>query len=152
MPIRNSVKAIIIQDGKLLCNQNEDKRGIFHCVPGGGQEYQESLEEAVIRECWEEASVKVEVGELLFVRDYIGRNHPGQSRLRHVHQVEFFFRCHLTPDAAPKMGTGRDHYQIGVSWVPLEELVQAKFYPLDMIQWLFDLDAAERPVYLGDMD
>ena len=56
MRIRNSVKAIIIQDGKLLCNENEDARGIFYCVPGGGQEYQESLTDALVRECMEEIS------------------------------------------------------------------------------------------------
>ena len=152
MPIRNSVKAIIIQDGKLLCNKNEDRRGVFHCVPGGGQDYQEILAEALVRECREEASVDVEVGELLFVRDYIGKNHDGEPRLHGVHQVEFFFRCRLAPGAEPKLGAGADHYQVGVSWMPLEELATAKFYPRDMIPRLFDLDAAERPVYLGDMD
>lgn len=152
MPIRNSVKAIIIKDGKLLCNQNRDKRGVFYCVPGGGQEYQESLEQAVVRECHEEISADIQVGELLFVRDYIGRNHNGQTRLQHVHQVEFFFRCTLADDAEPQMGTGADYYQIGVSWVPIAELAQSQFYPKDMIQWLYDLDDPKRPVYLGDMD
>ena len=152
MRIRNSVKAIIIQDGKLLCNENEDARGIFYCVPGGGQEYQESLTDALVRECMEEISVPVEVGELLFVRDYIGRNHNGQKRLRRVHQVEFFFRCQIDENAQPQMGTGPDHYQIGVAWVPIDELEQRQFYPKDMIKWLKDLDNTERPVYLGDMD
>lgn len=152
MPIRNSVKAIIIRDGKLLCNKNKDQRGVFYCVPGGGQEYQESLSEAVIRECWEEACADIEVGELLFVRDYIGRNHNGQARLRRVHQVEFFFACHLKSNSVPGLGKGADRYQVGVSWVPLEDLENAGFYPKDMIPWLFDLDNVKRPVYLGDMD
>ena len=77
MRIRNSVKAIIIRDGKLLCNKNKDDRGVFYCVPGGGQEYQENLHDAVVRECYEEIGARIEVGELLFVRDYIGRNHNG---------------------------------------------------------------------------
>lgn len=152
MPIRNSVKAIIIRDGKLLCNQNKDKRGEFYCVPGGGQEYQESLTEAVIRECWEEACAEVSVGRLLFVRDYIGRNHAGQARLQHVHQVEFFFACELHPTSVPGLGTNADRYQIGVRWVPLEELADSGFYPKDMIPWLFDLSQVDRPIYLGDMD
>lgn len=152
MRIRNSVKAIIIQDGKLLCNKNKDKRGVFYCVPGGGQEYQESLDDALVRECLEEISVEVEVGEMLFVRDYIGRNHDGQARLQRIHQVEFFFRCRIDEEADPKMGTGPDYYQVGVEWVPIEELEARQFYPKDMIKWLLDLDNAKRPVYLGDMD
>ena len=152
MRIRNSVKAIIIEDGKLLCNKNEDQRGIFYCVPGGGQEYQENLQEAVIRECFEEVSAQIAVGELLFVRDYIGRNHNGQARLRKVHQVEFFFHCQLLPGQVPQLGSGPDHYQIGIEWVPLHELAERQFYPQDMIPWLLDLQGADRPVYLGDMD
>ncbi|PSR08823.1 MAG: NUDIX hydrolase [Bacteroidetes bacterium] len=152
MRIRNSVKAIVLQDGRLLCNQNQDQRGIFYCLPGGGQEYQENLREAVVRECLEEVSARVEVGELLFVRDYIGRNHAGQERLQRVHQVEFFFRCQLAPEAVPALGTGADRYQTGVSWLPLTELEAAGFYPKDLIPWLFDLAHPERPVYLGDMD
>ena len=152
MRIRNSVKAIIIRDGKLLCNKNHDRRGIFYCVPGGGQEYQENLSEALVRECMEEISVPVAVGELLFVRDYIGKNHNGQARLRRIHQVEFFFACELTTDDAPQMGVGPDHYQVGVEWVPIEDLEAQQFYPKDMIPWLSDLQNAQRPVYLGDMD
>lgn len=152
MRIRNSVKAIIIRDGKLLCNKNKDDRGVFYCVPGGGQEYQENLHDAVVRECYEEIGARIEVGELLFVRDYIGRNHNGQARLRKVHQVEFFFRCQLVAGEVPQVGAGPDHYQIGVEWVPLTELAERQFYPYDMIQWLLDLDGQPRPVYLGDMD
>lgn len=152
MRIRNSVKAIIIQEGKLLCNKNRDKRGVFYCVPGGGQEYQENLRDALVRECLEEISVAVEVGEMLFVRDYIGRNHNGQARLQRVHQVEFFFNCQIAENVVPQMGTGPDHYQIGVEWVPLKELEQRQFYPKDMIKWLLDLSNDNRPVYLGDMD
>lgn len=152
MRIRNSVKAIIIQDGKLLCNKNEDARGVFYCVPGGGQEYQENLHDALVRECLEEISVSVEVGQMLFVRDYIGRNHNGQARLQRVHQVEFFFNCQIAGNAEPSVGNGPDHYQTGVEWVPLEELHQRQFYPQDMIKWLLDLDSTDRPVYLGDMD
>ncbi|MEL7422361.1 MAG: NUDIX domain-containing protein [Bacteroidota bacterium] len=152
MRIRNSVKAIIIRDGKLLCNKNHDNRGIFYCVPGGGQEYQENLQDALVRECFEEISVPIEVGELLFVRDYIGKNHNGQARLKRIHQVEFFFACELTTDQEPQVGNGPDYYQVGVEWVPIADLERQQFYPKDMIPWLSDLNNTQRPIYLGDMD
>lgn len=148
---RNSVKAIILRDGCLLCNENKDDRGLFYCMPGGGQEYQETLTEALVRECAEEVSVEVEVGELLFVRDYIGLNHSGQPRLRRVHQVEFFFACEIAADAVPRMGSHADKYQIGTRWVPLDELEASGFYPRDLIPRLRNL-AVRKPIYLGDMD
>ena len=125
---------------------------MFYCVPGGGQNYQEDLRTALVRECYEEVSAKVEVGEMLFVRDYIGRNHNGQARLQHVHQVEFFFACKLLAGEEPRLGVAPDHYQVGVEWVPIESLETQQFYPRDMIKWLHQLDDQERPVYLGDMD
>jgi len=44
--IRNSAKAIIIKDGKLLCTKNKNKFGIFYLLPGGGQEPFETIIEA----------------------------------------------------------------------------------------------------------
>lgn len=152
MKIRNSAKAIIIRNGQLLCNENRDIRGVFYCVPGGGQEYQENLAEAVRRECQEEIQAEIEVGELLFVRDYIGKNHAEQERLRRIHQVEFFFAATLKEGQIPKMGPVPDSHQIGIKWVPISELEELNFFPKDMIPWLQQLGDMQRPVYLGDMD
>lgn len=152
MRIRNSCKAIIIQGEKLLCNRYEDERGVYFSLPGGGQDYQENLREAVRRECREEIAADVAVHELLFVRDYIGRNHAGQERLQRVHQVEFFFRCELLPGETPALGEQADHYQTGVEWIPLRELGGKSFFPAPLAEWLPRFDHPARPVYLGDVD
>ena len=44
--IRNSAKAIIIKDEKILLTKNQDTLGIFYLLPGGGQEPGESIVEA----------------------------------------------------------------------------------------------------------
>jgi len=72
-PIRNSAKAIIIKDGKLLTTKNQSRTGIFFILPGGGQEFGETLHETLERECREEIGCKVEVSELLWIREYRGR-------------------------------------------------------------------------------
>lgn len=73
MKIRSSVQAIIIHEGKLLTLKKYDYNKFMNILPGGGQEPGETLKEAVIRECREEIGVKVEVNELLFVSEYIGK-------------------------------------------------------------------------------
>ncbi|MCK5199463.1 MAG: NUDIX domain-containing protein [Spirochaetales bacterium] len=53
-PVRNSVKAIIIEDGKLLVIRKSDSDGYYYILPGGGQEKDETFIETVKRECMEE--------------------------------------------------------------------------------------------------
>jgi len=42
-PIRNSVKALIIRDNRLLCIQKSDVYGSYYLLPGGGQEKHETF-------------------------------------------------------------------------------------------------------------
>lgn len=68
-PIRNSAKAVIVQDGRLLVIRLEDQYGTAYVFPGGGQEKGEELKDAVARECLEEIGQAVNVG-LLHIRVY----------------------------------------------------------------------------------
>ena len=74
-PVRVSAKAIIIENGKILLIKHEDKYGEWYGLPGGGQENGETLVEALIRECQEEISATIEVKDVLYIRDYIAKNH-----------------------------------------------------------------------------
>jgi ADP-ribose pyrophosphatase YjhB (NUDIX family) len=94
-PIRNSAKAIIIENKKILLTKNKDDFGFFYLFPGGGQEHGEELKDAVLRECLEEIGEKVVVGNLVYVREYIGKNHEFAAWDSDVHQVEFYFQCSL---------------------------------------------------------
>ncbi|MEA3238227.1 MAG: NUDIX domain-containing protein, partial [Candidatus Bipolaricaulota bacterium] len=93
--IRNSAKAIIIEDDRILLTRNRNNAGEFYLLPGGGQRHGESLSEALVRECLEEIGVRVSVGNLLLVRDYISAHHEFASEDANAHQVEFMFRCRI---------------------------------------------------------
>ena len=55
MGVRSTAKAIIINKDKVLLNKCFDKHnGEYYSLPGGGQQTFETLQEAVIRECFEE--------------------------------------------------------------------------------------------------
>jgi len=150
-PIRNSAKAVIIQNGRLLVIKLEDQYGTAYVFPGGGQEKGEELKDAVARECLEEIGQAVTVGELLHIREYIGKNHEFAKWDEDVHQVEFYFKCHLNnPEASEFAGSNPDDHQVAVEWIPLEDLPQVRLYPKTIGEML--LRPEEARIYLGDLN
>jgi 8-oxo-dGTP diphosphatase len=148
-PVRTSTKAVIIQNNALLVILGRGELGDeYYYLPGGGQDKFETLENALKRECLEEIDAKVIVGDLLFVRDYISRNHEFAAFDPNFHQVDFFFECTLEPGEVPKNGSSPDSTQLGVHWMPLSELETAKFYPATLKTALLSRDQ----VYLGDVN
>lgn len=148
--IRNSVKAIIIKDGKILIIRKKDKVGWYAVLPGGGQQKGETLVKALKRECLEEIGAKVKPGKLLFVREYLSDNHEFAYQGKHIHQVEFFFECKLPSDYIPNQGDGPDSGQEEVRWVKFGKAEDLNLYPKTILPLLKDLDQFPRETYLGD--
>ncbi|KAA8785802.1 8-oxo-dGTP diphosphatase [Paenibacillus sp. 4624] len=150
-PIRNSAKAIIVQDGRLLLIRLQDQYGDAYVFPGGGQEKGEELKDAVARECLEEIGQAVQVGELLHIREYIGANHEFAEWDADIHQVEFYFECSLVdPKALVFEGSNPDDHQVAVEWITLEELRNIRLYPKTIGELL--LKKGEQRIYLGDLN
>jgi len=154
-PIRNSAKAIIIYDGKVLLTKNKDQEGFFYLFPGGGQEHGEQLSDALKRECMEEIGCHIRVHDLTYVREYIGRNHQFAEWDADVHQVELYFIAELVEGVPPTeqeaqifAGTNPDEYQVGVEWVALSALDHIRVYPAQLIPRLQGI--GEKNVYMGD--
>ena len=59
--IRNSAKALIIKDGKMLAIKISDGKEEWYIMPGGGQDSEELLPEVVRREVAEEMGITVKV-------------------------------------------------------------------------------------------
>lgn len=73
--IRNSAKAIIIEEDRVLAIEHLDSDGEWYVLPGGGQGAVETLEAALLRECFEGFGAKIRIGQLRYIREYIGKNH-----------------------------------------------------------------------------
>lgn len=78
----------------LLCRRAIEPRRGFWTVPAGFMELGETLAEAALRETWEEAEARVELGPLFAVVDVV-----------HARQVHVFFRGTL---AEPRFGAGEE--------------------------------------------
>ncbi|MGE5704190.1 MAG: NUDIX domain-containing protein [Clostridia bacterium] len=150
-PIRNSAKAVIIRNEKILLTKNKDEFGLFYLFPGGGQEHGEELKDAVKRECLEELGEEVEVHELVYVREYIGKNHEFAKWDSDIHQVEFYFTCSLTAEEPTFLhGTNPDNNQVGVEWVEMNHLDDIRLYPKTLSKMIKQSGAEIR--YLGDVN
>ncbi|MED4695131.1 NUDIX domain-containing protein [Peribacillus frigoritolerans] len=136
---------------KILLTKNQDDEGYFYLFPGGGQEHGETIHNALLRECMEEVGEEVEIGELLHIREYIGKNHVLSSFDFHVHQVEYYFVCNLIKEKNNKAPTNPDSHQVGVEWIHINDLLQYRIYPKELRKHIIQYVNHQRsPVYLGD--
>jgi 8-oxo-dGTP diphosphatase len=149
--IRNSVKAVIRHEGGLLAIQKSDGEGPYYILPGGGQEFGETFHETLRRECLEEVGAEIEIGPLLFIREYIGAHHEFAATDSDAHQVEYMFDCRLKDPAAVRTGHHPDEGQEAVVWLTVAELERHRLYPLTLRPAIRDWrEGAE--VYLGDVN
>ena len=105
-----------------------------------------------MRECFEEIGTEVEVGELLYVREYIGKNHEFRSSHHAFHQVENVFRCHLPNPDGIGPGTEHDKKQVGVEWIHLNDLENHRFLPEVIKPFFKEGDFNAGTNYLGDVN
>ncbi|GEN88060.1 NUDIX domain-containing protein [Oceanobacillus sojae] len=154
MNIRNSAKAIIIQDKQLLAIKKLDKDGYYFILPGGGQEHGETLHQALKRECIEEINAAVEIGNLLFIREYIGKNHEHFEFDSELHQIEYMFSCEIK-SSNKEIGNGvvPDDGQISVERLTISDLMNYRLYPQAIRDKIIAyISRKEFPVYLGDIN
>ncbi|MDG5472189.1 NUDIX domain-containing protein [Jeotgalibacillus sp. ET6] len=151
--IRSSIKAIILSNQRVLLTKNRDEEGDFYLSPGGGQEHGETFHETLKRECMEETGFEIEIGEVLFIREYIGKNHEHSAFDSQVHQVEVYFICHLKDENCSPTPLSPDSNQIGIEWVALSEMDSYRIYPKTLKEQIASYTKNKAlPIYLGDVN
>lgn len=147
-PVRNSVKAIIITDNKLLCIKKSDDFGPYFVLPGGGQEKNETFVDTVRRECMEELGAKIRVGKLRYIREYIGKNHEFAENDDN-HQVEYMFECELASNPDERLAANLDEGQDGIQWINILSPESQRVYPKVLVERLRN---EYSDVYWGDIN
>lgn len=144
MPVRNSAKAIVLRDGKILVNRCVSRFGEYYALPGGGQREGETLLEAVRRELLEETGYRVSPLRLSGIYERVCKNREGGLS----HKLYFVFLCRLEDEqsAAP---TRRDDFQVGMEWVDAGELRRRNLFPRAIRDNLPALTGYGETLYLG---
>ncbi len=148
--IRNTAKAVIIKNQHLLTIKKQAGKAIYYTLPGGGQKPGETLPQTLERECLEELGIPIKVGRLLYIREYIGKHHEFANTDSEIHRVEFLFTCEFVTDIPPHNGDEPDKRQIGVEWLPVNQLEQFSLYPSVLRKLLYR--SSHEEIYLGDVN
>ena len=136
-----AVGVVVMRNGKMLAIQRGREPGKgFWAVPGGMVELGETAREAAAREAKEETCLDVEVGEVFWVADAIGRDDQGRVRYHNV-VVDFLASA---PDGEPVCADDA----MDVRWVGPDEVDQVPFTPsmYPMLEKLFGRSFVGRPV------
>ncbi|MFK0524180.1 NUDIX domain-containing protein [Paenibacillus illinoisensis] len=140
--IRNSVKALIIEDRKMLAIKIDDDGDAFYILPGGSQSAGETLTEAVKREVEEEIGVEIISNSLEFVIEGV----YGEA----FHRVDFVFLCEYK-GLTDHLLFQDDEHQVRYEWLDIDNLIRQPLYPSKLrkqIQQLFNGEKTE--MYLGN--
>lgn len=124
LAVRNSAKAIVMHEGKILLNRCVSRFGEYYALPGGGQRTGEMLNETVKRELLEETGYSVTPLRLSGIYERISESrHDSNS-----HKIYFIFLCKLTSETR-RTPTETDRFQIGMEWVDLKDIPSSNLFP-----------------------
>lgn len=144
MSARNSAKAVVINNGKLLVNRCRSRFGEYYTLPGGGQRTGEMLTETVRREVLEETGYTVAPLRLSGIYERVSnRREDG-----HGHKIYFIFLCKLQ-SGEQAFPTETDRYQIGAEWIPLREASRKNLFPRAIRDNLRSLIGYGETIYIG---
>lgn len=147
--LRYAAKALIIEDGRILCIRKQGDIGGYYVLPGGGQDPGELLAETLRRECLEELGARVEPGRIRFVQEYIGANHLFKDLHGGMHFVNLYFECRLL-DPVLSHPLSPDAGQVGLEWLGIGDLREAAFFPRALADALGRGGPGDGVAYLGD--
>lgn len=140
--IRVTARAVIVRDEAIVLSEYDDEQSGRHFnLPGGGVNEGEALSEAVQREVREETGMRVHVGRLLTVWEYVPSKHENKYGTQHT--IAFVFVCEPIDDIMPRLAHTPDSNQINARWVPWQELEQIPLIP-DVAQHIQALLLAEQ--------
>lgn len=147
--IRNTAKALIVSNGKILVNRCMTQAGeIYYDLPGGGQHMLETMEEAVIREVLEETGYTARVVGFAALAEEINDYLAESDYREYAHRIIHIFRAELAGGEAGKP-MEMDYQQSGSVWLDLDKADRVAFLPEHLNGKISQLARSETPLYLG---
>lgn len=125
---RPSAYGLLVRDDKILLLPQWDG----YDFPGGGIDIHESVEEALIREYWEETGLKVKIGEALDVRSSFfapkAKNSNGESEYWNCQLLYFLVKQTGGKLSIDNLEKKEKEYTKLAVWMSFGDLDKCKFY------------------------
>ncbi|MBU0531308.1 MAG: NUDIX domain-containing protein [Candidatus Uhrbacteria bacterium] len=124
--------SILIDQNKVLLIFRKFEGKEYYTFPGGGLEPNETIEQAVLRELFEETTLRAEIDKLLYVHEYdddseqyfyLLKKHYGTPKL-HQASIE------------KQRNSEQDYYE--PRWVDINDLTNIRLYPLEIRDWFIE--------------
>lgn len=132
--------AIIIENGYVLFAKNENVD--YYYSIGGGVHHNETTEDAVIREVFEETGVHYEIDRLAFIHENfcVGKQ-DDFLKGKKMHEVAFYYL--MKPRGTQELGSVNSYSLDGAVekayWLPIKELSKYKAFPHFFTEKLFHI-------------
>jgi ADP-ribose pyrophosphatase YjhB (NUDIX family) len=128
-PRPTALALITEQDRILLLRMVEDDGYEYWAPPGGGLLAGETLPRAAAREALEETGIRVRIGPVQYVHDFI-------NPVDGCHKVEVYFRASPVADPTPRRTPHRDRRIQEVRWISLSEVRTLTTFPIEFAEML----------------
>ncbi len=127
---RLAVRAIIMENDRLLLVNAYRGRTDLWCAPGGGVESHSSLPDNLIREVYEETGLGISVGPPCLVNEF-------HDPVGTFHQVDIYFRCKINSGEISEAWQDPEKVVQHRRWVTRAEMEGLRFKPdsLPQIAW-----------------
>ncbi len=124
---------MVIKDNKILLMHRTTNGKEFWVFPGGGKEEDETVEEAIVREVEEEATIKCKIAKLLYTHEYSDIGHK-----------QYYYLCRYI-SGTPKLGKFNELQTMQEKdqtyeprWIDIKKISNMLLYPLEIRDWLVE--------------
>lgn len=152
MSIRNAAKAVILHENKILLTKCVNSKGdVFYTLPGGRQNQYETMEEAVVRECFEETGYNVAVDRFVALHEEIVTDEIYREKMPDLtHKIFHVFLCHLS-NTTRREPIEVDDNQIDIEWFEIEKIKDIIFYPKAIQEIIFNIVKEDKMIFLDSI-
>ena len=125
---RYRAAAIIVEDGAVLLVGNEKENYLYSV--GGGVHMNETAEEAVRREVYEETGTIYEIDRLAVIHENFWHGNGSFDQGLECHEIAFYFLMKQKGERkVESVGFTRFNVKENLHWIPISELDQYKHFP-----------------------
>ncbi len=119
--------AVIVRANKILMCKNECEREKYYYSVGGGVQHGESIEDAIVREVYEETGKQMEIDRLLFIHQNFFNDSVANEML--CHEIAFYFLMKDEGGDLISKGTNSMGYEEETVWLTFDDFKNKEVYP-----------------------